>query len=68
MSALDQVFQGKQGGDMLFSAGVEVGKTKGREEFAQHLIRVLRQKNGGDTHGMAGFIRGELLRIQRGEV
>ena len=27
MTVLDQVFQGKQGGDMLFSAGVEVGKT-----------------------------------------
>lgn len=68
MSALDQVFNDKEGRDMLFTAGVEVGRVKGREEFAQHLIRVLRQRNNGDTHGMAGFIRGELLRIQRGEV
>ena len=37
MSALDSVFNDKQGRELLFSAGVEVGRVRGREEFAQML-------------------------------
>ena len=65
MSALDQVFRDKEGRDMLFTAGVEVGRTKGREEFAQHLIRKFRTLREGSQIGFAQFIRQELINFQR---
>jgi hypothetical protein len=67
MTVLDQVFQGKQGGDMLFSAGVEVGKTKGRVEFANHLCGALRADKE-TARKFAEFVHAELLKFQRGEL
>lgn len=65
MSALDLVFSDNSGRELLFSAGVEVGRAKGREEFAQHLIRKFQTLKEGSQIGFAAFIRAELVNFQR---
>ncbi len=68
MSALDSVFNDKQGRELLFSAGVEVGRVRGMEELAQHLIREFRKLTHGTPISFPDFIRQQLVKIQRGDV
>jgi hypothetical protein len=68
MSALDSVFNDKQGRELLFSAGVEVGRVRGREEFAQMLIREFPKQERGRDLSFPEFVRIVLVKIQRGDV
>ena len=65
MSALDQVFPDKQGRELLFSAGVEVGRVKGREEICEYLIRKFLMLKEGSQVSFGAFLRQELVNFQR---
>jgi len=65
MSALDSVFNDKQGRELLFSAGVEVGRVKGREEICEYLIRKFLMLKEGSQVSFGAFLRQELVNFQR---
>jgi hypothetical protein len=65
VTILDQVFQGKAGGDLLFTAGVEVGRVKGREEICEYLIRKFLMLKEGSQVSFGAFVRQELVNFQR---
>lgn len=65
MSSLDLVFRGKAGGDLLFSAGVEVGRVKGREEICEYLIRKFSLLREGSQVSFPQFVRREMINFQR---
>jgi len=65
LTILDQVFSGKAGGDLLFSAGVEVGRVKGQEEICEYLIRKFSLLREGSQVSFGAFVRQELVNFQR---
>lgn len=68
MSITDRIFGDKQGADLMFSAGVEVGRAKGREELAQHLIRSIKTGNEESAKAFRSAVMDVIVKFQRGEL